>query len=226
MAHLFRDLTLGNSKRESTPPPPSPPPSIIPVRPVIAAADLPSPFGQLASQLTDSDLRLTAFEIFVAVCRTSSGKHLTYASSANQHAESFNHQHSPSSPGLQRSLTSTAASKVKKALGLKSPGSGSKKSPGSGSSQGKSRRPLTVGELMRIQMGVSETVDSRVRRALLRISAGQVFVQFSSFMSNSISFDHLVHMFSVFMAGRKVCWYWRSPLFSLSFSYSFLFHFL
>ncbi|XP_023002200.1 uncharacterized protein LOC111496130 isoform X1 [Cucurbita maxima] len=174
MAHLFRDLTLGNSKRESTPPPPSPPPSIIPVRTVIAAADLPSPFGQLASQLTDSDLRLTAFEIFVAVCRTSSGKHLTYASSANQHAESFNHQHSPSSPGLQRSLTSTAASKVKKALGLKSPGSGSKKSPSSGSSQGKSRRPLTVGELMRIQMGVSETVDSRVRRALLRISAGQV----------------------------------------------------
>lgn len=178
MAHLFRDLTLGHSKRESTPPPPSPPPSITPVRPVIVAPDLPSPFGQLASQLSDSDLRLTAFEIFVAACRTSSGKHLTYVSSANSHADSPTHHHSPSSPGLQRSLTSTAASKVKKALGLKSPGSGSKKSPGSASSQGKSKRPLTVGELMRLQMGVSETVDSRVRRALLRISAGQVFFFF------------------------------------------------
>lgn len=78
---------------------------------------------------------------------------------------------------MQRSLTSTAASKVKKAFGLKSPGSGSgsKKSPGSGGSgQGKSRKSLTVGELMRIQMKVSEAMDSRVRRALLRISAGQV----------------------------------------------------
>lgn len=65
---------------------------------------------------------------------------------------------------------------MKKALGLKSPGSGSKKSPGSGpgSGQGKSKKALTVGELMRTQMGVSETVDSRVRRALLRISAAQV----------------------------------------------------
>lgn len=61
---------------------------------------------------------------------------------------------------------------MKKALGLKSPGS--KKSPGSGSGQTKPKRPLTVGELMRLQMGVSETVDSRVRRALLRVSASQV----------------------------------------------------
>jgi hypothetical protein len=61
---------------------------------------------------------------------------------------------------------------MKKALGLKSPGSGSKRSPGSG--QGKIRRGLTVGELMRAQMRVSETVDSRIRRALLRIAAGQV----------------------------------------------------
>lgn len=44
----------------------------------------------------------------------------------------------------------------------------------SGSGQGKPRRPLTVGELMRNQMGVSEAMDSRVRRALLRISATQV----------------------------------------------------
>lgn len=62
---------------------------------------------------------------------------------------------------------------MKKALGLKSPSS--KKSPGSGQgSGGKSKKPMTVGDLMRMQMNVSETVDSRVRRALLRISAGQV----------------------------------------------------
>ncbi|MBA0875052.1 hypothetical protein Goshw_025544 [Gossypium schwendimanii] len=67
---------------------------------------------------------------------------------------------------------------MKKALGLKSPGSspGSKKSPGSGpgSGQGKSKRPVTVGELMRIQMRVPEAVDARVRRSLLRIGGGLV----------------------------------------------------
>lgn len=176
MAHLFRDLSLGHSKRESTPPPPSPPQLTMPPR---AAVDLPSPFGQL-TQLSDSDLRLTAYEIFVAACRTSTGKPLSFIPNTNSSSDSPTHHNlsSPShnSPTLQRSLTSAAASKMKKALGLKSPGSGSKKSPGSGpgSGQGKSKKALTVGELMRTQMGVSETVDSRVRRALLRISAAQV----------------------------------------------------
>lgn len=45
-------------------------------------------------------------------------------------------------------------------------------------------------------MGVSETVDSRVRRALLRISAGQVIVQFCYFMPKSIGFDSLVRAVS------------------------------
>ncbi|XP_059459874.1 protein unc-13 homolog [Corylus avellana] len=170
MAHLFRDLSLGHSKRETTPPPPPPPLMLAKAHPT----DLPSPLGQLGAQLTDSELRLTAYEIFVAACRTSTGKQLTYVPNPDSPAH-----HSPASPGLQRSLTSTAASKVKKAFGLKSPsGSGSKKSPGSGpgsgSGQVKPRRPMTVGELMRTQMGVSEAADSRVRRALLRIAAGQV----------------------------------------------------
>ncbi|KAL2637775.1 hypothetical protein AAZV13_06G078600 [Glycine max] len=169
MAHLFRDLSLGHSKRDSTPPPP-----IMPPKPsaVIAADDLPSPLGQLAASLSDSDLALTAYEIFVAACRTSSGKPLS--SAANHSSTNSPSQNSPNSPALQRSITSTAASKVKKAFGLKSPGSASRKSPGSGSGQGKPKRPLTVGELMRNQMRVSEAMDSRVRRALLRISAGQV----------------------------------------------------
>ncbi|XP_062099234.1 protein unc-13 homolog isoform X2 [Humulus lupulus] len=184
MAHLFRDLSLGHSKRESASSMSFSKPTIT-VTKTLAAADLPSPLGDLSdsAQLTDSDLRLTAYEIFVAACRTSSGKPLTFVpSSSLNHSNSDSpsqHSNSPNSPALQRSLTSAAASKVKKAFGLKSPGSGSKKSPGGsgsspGSGQGKSKKALTVGELMRIQMKVSEAMDSRVRRALLRIAAGQV----------------------------------------------------
>nr|KJB27281.1 hypothetical protein B456_004G288600 [Gossypium raimondii] len=180
MAHLFRDLSLGHSKRESTPPPPplqtKPPP--MPTN-KLTSPDLQSPLGQLASQLTDSDLRLTAYDVFLAVCRTSASKPLSTSASSisdssSQNSPGQNHNHSPSSPALQRSLTSAAASKMKKALGLKSPGS--KKSPGSApsSGQGKSKRPTTVGELMRIQMRVPESVDARVRRALLRIGGGLV----------------------------------------------------
>lgn len=76
---------------------------------------------------------------------------------------------------MQRSLTSTAASKMKKALGLRSSSSsGIKRTEGSPGSGGKPKKPVTIGELMRIQMKVSENFDSRIRRALLRITAGQV----------------------------------------------------
>jgi len=148
ITHLFRDLSLGHSKRDSTPPLIMPPK----LAAVTAADDLPSSLGQLAASLSDSDFALTAYEIFLAACRTSSGKPLSFAA---------NH-------------SSTIASKVKKAFGLKSPGLASRKSPGSASGQGKPKRPLIVGELMRNQMKVSEAMDSHVRRVLLRISAGQV----------------------------------------------------
>ncbi|OMO53655.1 hypothetical protein CCACVL1_28453 [Corchorus capsularis] len=47
----------------------------------LTSTDLQSPLGQLASQLSDIDLRLTAYDVFLAVCRTSSSKPLsTYAS--------------------------------------------------------------------------------------------------------------------------------------------------
>lgn len=180
-AQLFRDLSLGHSKRRDSTTPSPPSLKIMPPPPT--ADDLPSPLGQLSTNLSNEYLTLTAYEIFVAACRTSSGKPLS-SSIANSSSNNNNsHSDSPNqnSPlAIQRSLTSTAASKVKKAFGLKSPGSGSKKSPGSGSAsasgsgQGKLKRPLTVGELMRNQMRVSEAMDSRVRRALLRISAGQV----------------------------------------------------
>lgn len=80
------------------------------------------------------------------------------------------------SPSLQRSLTSTASSKMKKALGLRSSSKRGSEggSPGSYGSGGKIKKPVTIGELMRVQMRVSDAMDSRIRRGLLRISAGQV----------------------------------------------------
>ncbi|OVA20257.1 Protein of unknown function DUF810 [Macleaya cordata] len=135
--------------------------------------DLPSPFGELGNTLSDSELRETVYEIFVGVCRSSGGKPLTYIpqSEKNERSPSFSSYSSPSSisPSLQRSLTSTAASKVKKALGMRS-----KKSPAKETSPSRSKKPVTVGELMRVQMGVSEQTDSRIRRGLLRIAAGQL----------------------------------------------------
>ncbi|GMP94917.1 hypothetical protein CsSME_00044178 [Camellia sinensis var. sinensis] len=188
MASLFRDLSLGQSRRETMTGTTS---SRFTAAATSAAtttttvnAFLPSPFGDLTPTLSAADLRDTAYEIFVAASRTTSGKPLTYISTNSAAAADRSPSPSPSSlassPSMQRSITSTAASKVKKALGLRSSlnsglGSGSKRSEGSPSSSGgKGKRPVTVGELMRVQMRVSETVESRIRRALLRIAAGQV----------------------------------------------------
>lgn len=131
---------------------------------------LPSPLADLGCSLSDSDLRETAYEILLAVCRSSAGKALTFISQSSP---------SSASPSFlnNKSLTSAAASKMKKALGLKSL---SKKSSGSSSSSSSSpsaprpKQPTTMGELLRLQMRVSEQTDSRIRRALLRIASSQV----------------------------------------------------
>lgn len=135
---------------------------------------LPSPFGELGCNFSDAELRETAYEIFVAASRTSSGKPLAFIPQSEKAAALSatppSAERSPS-PSMQRSLTSTAASKMKKALGLKP----SRKSPGKDSSPSRAaKRPATAGELVRVQMGVSEPTDSRIRRGLLRISASQV----------------------------------------------------
>ncbi|XP_060208341.1 protein unc-13 homolog [Lycium barbarum] len=143
---------------------------------------LPSPFPDLTPSLSTTDLRETAYEIFVAACRTSTGKALTYipsnSSDRSPSPSPSNSNNSSSSPSMQRSLTSTAASKMKKALGLRSSSNSTlgtnKRAEGSPGSGGKPKKPLTIGDLMRVQMNVSENVDSRIRRALLRIAAGQV----------------------------------------------------
>ncbi|CAL8109304.1 unnamed protein product [Prunus armeniaca] len=144
-------------------------------------------------------------EIFAAY-HTSTGKALAFtSSSASSHLDSpTQHANSPnSSLALQRSLTSVVASRMKKALRLKSAGSGSKKSlgsGGSGSGPGKPKRVMTVGELMRIQMGISDAMDSRVRRALLRISAAQ-------FNLIKLTMQNVSRMFNFIMdhEGDNIC---------------------
>ncbi|CAH9064747.1 unnamed protein product [Cuscuta epithymum] len=190
MASLFRDRTIGHSRRDSFSSTASAAAAAIissassrfsgiATTAASALSPLPSPFDNLTPTLTAADLRETAYEIFVAACRTSTGKALTYITApvdgSQSPSQSLNSNNSSSSASLQRSLTSTAASKMKKALGLRSTSnSTSRRADGSPGSGGKPKKPMTVGELMRVQMRVSETVDSRIRRGLLRISASQV----------------------------------------------------
>ncbi|XP_030541722.2 protein unc-13 homolog [Rhodamnia argentea] len=146
------------------------------------AEHLPSPFGDPAPTLSDPELRETSYEVLVAACRSSGSRPLTYVSQSERSAgaaaaaaAAAPPQAPAAAPSLQRSLTSTAASKVKKALGLKRRESMSQRRGGdSAASQGRAKRPVTVGEMVRVQMKVSEQIDSRVRRALLRVAAGQL----------------------------------------------------
>lgn len=173
MSISFRDRALGGSKRHQ---------SLQNTMPVYPIEDLPSPFGDSAPNFSESELRETAYEILVGACRTSGGKPLTFISQSEK-GDRSSLAAAPPSPSLHRTLTSTAASKVKKALGLKT---SSSKRKGESVSQVKSKRALTTGELMRLQMRVSEQTDTRIRRALLRIAAGQVQ---TSFCANLISFQ-------------------------------------
>ncbi|RRT46114.1 hypothetical protein B296_00054652, partial [Ensete ventricosum] len=178
MARLFRGGSLGDSKRES-----SGSSSLrlssssSSVAAAMSAADLLSPFGQIGVPLSDPELRETAYEIFVAACRTTGSKPLTYIPQSERTPPSAERSSSlsPSASSLQKSITSTAASKMKKALGLKSSSSSKKGSPGKDNSPSKpSKKPATVGDLMRVQMRISEQTDSRIRKGLLRTAAGQV----------------------------------------------------
>ncbi|KAL8063316.1 hypothetical protein ABFX02_01G020000 [Erythranthe guttata] len=189
MASLFRDRALGLSKRDSfsfssssstaaaaaAASPSSATSRFMPAANSTALSPLPSPFGDLTPTLSDSDIRSSAYEIFLSANRSSASKPLTYIPSSNSsNSPSNSTTNGNSTANLQRSLTSAAASKMKKALGMRS--SSSKKSSDSHNSTpgGKLKKPVTIGELMRVQMRVSEAADSRIRRGLLRISAGQV----------------------------------------------------
>ncbi|XP_073285335.1 protein unc-13 homolog [Primulina huaijiensis] len=186
MASLFRDRSLGFSKRDSfsssnsaAASPSSATSRLTATSAAASFSPLPSPFGDLTPTLSAADLRASAYEIFLSATRSASTKPLTYISSSNL-ANSPNNSSSSngnSSSTLQSSLTSAAASKMKKALGMRSISSKRSSdggSPGNSGSGGKVKKPMTLGELMRVQMRVTEAMDTRIRRGLLRISASQV----------------------------------------------------
>ena len=137
---------------------------------MVSANDvLPNPFGEMGRPISESELRETAYEILIGACRSSTGsKPLTYISQSDKNKSGTVERTTSilSQPSLQRSLTSAAAaaSKVKAALGMRREKGGAERK----------RAAATVGEMLRVQMRVSESTDSRVRRALLRIAAGQV----------------------------------------------------
>ncbi|KAL2237032.1 uncharacterized protein LOC105164739 [Sesamum indicum] len=188
MASLFRDRTLGHSKRDSfsssssttttaatTASPSSATSRFTPTITPTALSPVPSPFGDLTPTLSDTDLRSSAYEIFLSANRSSSSRPLTYISNTNHNSSPTNTSTNGNSTAtLQKSLTSAAASKMKKALGLRSSSSRRSSDSNNPVAGGKTKRPVTIGELMRVQMRVSEASDSRIRRGLLRISAGQV----------------------------------------------------
>eukprot|EP00249_Psilotum_nudum_P016936 c26066_g2_i1 orf=115-3015(-) len=124
----------------------------------LAQGDLVSPFPRLGLELSKDELRDTAYEILAAACKTVStlGKGKAGTNNASQTAP--------------KSVTSAATSKMKKALGLRSKDLGREQVNVSS----KTKRPLTAMELIRLQMGISELTDTRIRRALSRTAAGQV----------------------------------------------------
>ncbi|GAB4839037.1 hypothetical protein Ancab_028566 [Ancistrocladus abbreviatus] len=131
------------------------------------------PFGELGCPISESELRETAYEVFVGACRSSGSRPLTYISQSEKTTE----RSMSVSSSLQRSVTSLAASKVKKALGLKS--RSSRRSENESEKKGR-KSAATIGELIRVQMRISEQTDSKVRRAFLRVAAGQLGRRFES----------------------------------------------
>ncbi|CAN1148079.1 Protein unc-13 homolog [Linum perenne] len=139
--------------------------------------------GPSVLKLSTSELRESAYEILIAAYRSSGTRPLTYIPQSERTAAADrgqghgnNNSTLAHSPSLQRSLTSTAASKVKKALGMKSGSSKRTAATGDGdlAGQARTKKTATVGELVRVQMRVSEQADSRIRRAMLRVAAGQL----------------------------------------------------
>ncbi|KAF0899395.1 hypothetical protein E2562_019514 [Oryza meyeriana var. granulata] len=136
-----------------------------------SALPLPSPLPDLGVPLSAAELRATAYEILIAASRATGAKPLTYIpqSASTPSSTATAASTSSLSSSIHRSLMSTAAaSKVKKALGLRS------SSLSASSKRHGTRRPATAAELVRVQLRVTEQADARIRRALLRIAAGQL----------------------------------------------------
>lgn len=74
-------------------------------------------------------------------------------------------------PQPNKSLTSSAASQMKRAFGLQSSGGSTEIQR---SSSFKSKKSTTISDILRAQMRISENSETRTRRALSRATAGQV----------------------------------------------------
>lgn len=143
------------------------------------SSDLSWPFQELEG-LDHGDIRETAYEILFTACRSSPGF-------GGRSAITFYSKHDGNSDGKSPGVTQT--SKMKLALGLKmmrsslsqrvmvSTTASTPASPvteRSPRSRSVPRRAMTMAEVMRLQMGVSEQSDSRLRKTLVRTLVGQV----------------------------------------------------
>lgn len=123
---------------------------------------LPSPFQSLSLELSQDELRETSYEIFAASCRAASG-----ISSIAKNRSGLNYVPQAS----QKTVSANAASTIKKALGLRSKKSSEKEQLAAPSN---AKKPPTVVDVVKMQMGISDQTDTRIRRALSRTAAGQV----------------------------------------------------
>ncbi|CAI9776015.1 unnamed protein product [Fraxinus pennsylvanica] len=162
------------------------------------AKDLSWPFGKLDG-LDRDDLREAAYEIFFTACRSSPGfggrSALTYYNPSDG-GDGIGLGSPMKSPGVGMVVNS----RVKRALGLKmmkrsnpssrrssscgsnpmspSAASGTVSSPRlvafSTAPQPRMRRPMTAAEIARQQMRVTEQIDNRLRKTLMRTLVGQM----------------------------------------------------
>ncbi|KAK7380541.1 hypothetical protein VNO78_33054 [Psophocarpus tetragonolobus] len=131
------------------------------------------PFGKLAG-LDHDEIRETAYEIFFTACRSSPGF-------GGRSPITFYSKHDGSDGGRSPAPVSQT-SRVKRALGLRMLRSSlsqrimvsSLATEQSPRSRAMPRRAMTMAEVMRVQMGVSEQSDSRLRKTLVRTLVGQL----------------------------------------------------
>ncbi|KAK7277396.1 hypothetical protein RIF29_18547 [Crotalaria pallida] len=155
--------------------------------------DLAWPFDKLhVDGLDHDDIRETAYEIFFTACRSSPGfggrSAITFYSKGNDN----------NNEGMSSGVPVSQTSIVKRALGLKmlrsslsqrimdSGGGGglgsgrwssapsSPLSRAAPSLQARPRRQMTMADVVRVQMRVSEQSDSRLRKTLMRTLVGQL----------------------------------------------------
>lgn len=129
----------------------------------LSSSDLGDPIKPLSVDFTEDDMRELAYEIIVAACGPAVSARTTAVGLRSNSIASPRYQDRP--------LVSAAASRVKKALGLKSR---SGKDLYSSSTNGTRKKATTPADIIKLQLGISDDVESRTRKALSRAAASQV----------------------------------------------------